>query len=591
MIGGMTERPTAQPTAETASADAKQRDKPVSSFAKSMFAGALPDELVFPFPALSRDESRTVHELISSAHEFLDAEYDPWQVERDRWVGDDIIAGLGERGLLGLYVSEEYGGKGLSQTGYCRVMEEFGGYDATLSVVMGVHQSIGMKPIHMFGDDDQKARFLPDLAAGRKLAAFGLTEPNAGSDAYHVESYAEQQADGSFVLNGEKRWIGNGGKDVVTVFAKCENGHVALILEKGMDGFEAPHRFDTLGLLGNDLRKLTFNNVRVPKENVLGEPGEGFRIAMSTLNNGRMSLGTGVVGGTKVLLKQAIEYTNNREQFGMPLAEFELVEDKIGWMVSYLYGLESLAYLTTGLVDAGVDDYSLESAMSKVSATEFNWYAVNRVFQLMGGTAYMADSPIAKTLRDTRIFPIFEGANDVLRAFVALSGMKVVAEEFEDLRKINLADPIRSIGTIAEFVRGRVTRTLRPAQLETAHPELSEQAGAVAGQTKQLRAAVERLLREHGKDVQLKQRQQKRIADAACDIYAQVATISRTTALFEDQGVAASGQEAFIATSFCDRAAHRVTGQFRLIESNDDEQMHSISRLAYRHGGYGPKLH
>jgi acyl-CoA dehydrogenase family protein 9 len=437
----------------------------VSSFAKSMFAGSLPDELVFPFPKLEREESRKVHGLIDSARELLGAEYDPAQVERDGWVGDGVIAGLGERGLLGLYVAPEYGGQGLSQTGYCRVMEEFGGYDATLSVVLGVHQSIGMKPIHMFGTEDQKARFLPDLAAGRKLAAFGLTEPNAGSDAYHVESFAERQADGSFVLNGEKRWIGNGAKDVVTVFARCDEGHVALILEKGMDGFEAPHRFDTLGLKGNDLRKLTFNDVRVPKENVLGEPGEGFRIAMATLNNGRMSLGTGVVGGTKALIKQAIEHTGEREQFGMPLADFELVSDKVGWMVSYLYGLEALAYLTTGLVDSGVEDYSLESAISKVAATEFNWYAVNRVFQLFGGAGYMADSPIAKTLRDVRIFPIFEGANDVLRAFIALSGMKVVAEEFEDLRAINLTDPIRTIGVLADFVRGRVSRKLRPATL------------------------------------------------------------------------------------------------------------------------------
>ncbi|MBA0124225.1 acyl-CoA dehydrogenase family protein [Haloechinothrix sp. YIM 98757] len=562
-----------------------------SSFAKSLFAGALPDDMVFPYPRLEKEESRTVQRLISSAHDFLDDNYDSDTVEEQRWVGDEIIRGLGERGLLGLYVAPEYGGQGLSQTGYCRVMEEFGGYDASLSVVMGVHQSIGMKPIHMFGTEDQKARFLPDLASGRKLAGFGLTEPSAGSDAYNVASYAEQQADGSFVLNGEKRWIGNGAKDVVVVFARCESGHVALIVERGMDGFEAPHRFDTLGLLGNDLRKLTFNDVRVPKENVLGEPGDGFRIAMSTLNNGRMSLGTGVVGATKKLIEQAIEYTTHREQFGMSLSEFELVQDKVGWMVSYLYGLESMAYLTTGLVDSGVDDYSIESAMSKVSSTEFIWYAVNRVFQLMGGTAYMADSPIARTLRDTRIFPIFEGANDVLRAFIALSGMKVIADEFEDLRKVELSDPIRTMGTIADFVRGRVSRTLNPAQLETAHPALDKHADAVADQTKRLRGSVEKLLRAHGKDVKFRQRHQKRLADASTDIFAQVATISRTTALFADQGVEASGQEHYIADSFCNRAAARVRSQLNLVEDNDDQQIHSIARAAYNHGGYGPKLH
>ena len=204
------------------------------------------------------------------------------QVEEQRWVGDEIIKGLGERGLLGLYVSPEYGGQGLSQTGYCRVMEEFGGYDASLSVVMGVHQSIGMKPIHLFGTEDQKGRYLPDLAAGRTLAGFALTEPGAGSDAYHLAARAEAQSDGSWLLNGEKRWIGNGGKDVLCVFARAEQGHVALIVEGSWAGVDAGERHDTLGLRGNDLRRVRFRDVRVPAENLLGEPGEGFRIAMHT---------------------------------------------------------------------------------------------------------------------------------------------------------------------------------------------------------------------------------------------------------------------------------------------------------------------
>lgn len=565
-------------------------DQSPSSFAKSLFAGHLHGDTVFPFPRLDRSEARRVDGLIAAGRQFLDEAYSPARVEEQRWVGDEIIRGLGERGLLGLYVSPEYGGQGLSQTGYCRVMEEFGAYDATLSVVMGVHQSIGMKPIHLFGTDEQKARFLPDLAAGRKLAAFALTEPSAGSDAYHIDSYAERCSDGSYLLNGEKRWIGNGAKDVVCTFARCEEGHVALILEKQMAGFETPRRYDTLGLTGNDLRRLTFRDVRVPKENVLGEPGDGFRIAMQTLNNGRMSLGTGVVGAAKQLIEMAIAHTAEREQFGRPLAEFELVEDKIGWMVSYLYGLESMSYLTTGLVDDGVEDYSVESAMAKVAATEYLWYAINRVFQLMGGAAYMADHPLAKTLRDARIFPIFEGANDVLRAFVALSGLQTVADDVADLRHLNLADPLRTIGTIAEYVAGRIVRGVRPERLEDAHPKLRPQADRVAHQVAQLRATAEKLLRIHGRDVQLRQRQQKRLADAATDIYAQIATISRTTALFEDQGVEASGQERYIATSFCDRATARVARQFDRVDDNDDGHIHSIARLAYNRGGYTPRL-
>ncbi|MGI9000855.1 MAG: acyl-CoA dehydrogenase family protein [Pseudonocardia sp.] len=561
-----------------------------SSFAKALFTGRLQEEMVFPYPRPDRAESRRIEQLIADARDFLGSHYDPMQVEERRWVGDEIIKGLGERGLLGLYVSPEYGGQGLSQTGYCRVMEEFGGFDASLSVVMGVHQSIGMKPIHLFGDEDQRARYLPDLAAGRKLAGFALTEPGAGSDAYHLATRAEQQSDGSWLLNGEKRWIGNGGKDVLCVFARAEQGHVALIVEGGWDGVDAAERFETLGLRGNDLRRVCFRDVRVPAENLLGEPGDGFRIAMHTLNNGRMSLGTGVVGGVKRLIEQAIEHTTEREQFGGPLSEFELVEEKVGWMVSYLYGLESMAYLTTGLVDSGVEDYSLESAMTKVAASEHMWYATNRVFQLMGGQAYMAGSPLAKTLRDTRIYPIFEGANDVLQSFVALSGLKAMSEDVPDLRHLDLATPLRSLGTIAEYVAGRISRAVRPQRLDAAHPKLRRQASEVSDQVGRLRDTAEKLLRIHGREVQQRQRQQKRLAQAVTDIYAQVATLSRTTALFEDQGVEASGQERYIATSFCDRAAARVASQFERIDSNDDTEIHSIARLAYNRGGYSPRL-
>src|ERR671937_2292609 len=344
----------------------------------------------------------------------------------------------------------------------------------------------------MFGTDEQKERFLPDLAAGRKLAGFALTEPNAGSDAYNIESRATRQPDGSWLLNGEKRYIGNGGTGSgFTTFARCEidgkDRHIALILERKMKGFEVGERFDTMGLRANDLRRLYFKDVRVPSENVLGEPGQGFRVAMQILNNGRIGLGTGSVGGAKKLLDLSIDHVKERRQFGRPLADFELVQDKIGWMVSYLFGLESMYYLTCGLVDAGVPDYSLESAICKVAATEFLWYAANRVLQLNGGAGYMRDEPYEQILRDIRIFPIFEGANDVLRAFTALSGMKPVGERLAGLGEIGLGDSIGSIGVLVEYVSGRIQREVRPNRITRAHPELEELAGSVADQVKDLR--------------------------------------------------------------------------------------------------------
>ncbi len=508
-------------------------EEEVSSFAKSLFLGELHEDMVFPFPSPDPDEQDRIRALNSSLRSLAET-WDVGSWEEDRWIGDRTIRELGEAGLCGLYVPEAYGGQGLSQTGYCRVFETFAQIDGTLSVVMGVHQSIGMKGILLFGSDEQKERFLPDLASGRRLAGFALTEPEAGSDAYHLQSRAVSGADGSWVLNGEKRYIGNGGTgDVFVTFARAEVGgedrHIALILEKGMKGFEVGERYDTMGLRANDLRRLRFNDVRVPAENVLGEPGEGFRIAMHVLNNGRLSLGTGSVGATKGLLDRIIPHVKERRQFGRPLADFELVQEKIAWMVSYLFGLESMTYLTCGLVDEGVPDYSLESAICKVSGTEFLWYAANRVLQLKGGEGYMRSEPYEKILRDIRIFPIFEGANDVLRAFIALTGMKPLGDELSDLGELALGDPIGSIGVIADYVSGRIQRQVRPDRLGSAHEELKGQADAVADQVKRLREVTEKLLREHRKEIIERQFQQKRLASAVSDLYAQVALISRVT--------------------------------------------------------------
>jgi acyl-CoA dehydrogenase family protein 9 len=569
-------------------------EREVSSFAKSLFLGEIREDLVFPWPAPDPGEQQRIRELNAAARE-IGAGMDHRKIEEKRWIGDDVIRALGEAGLCGLYVDERFGGQGLSQTGYARVFETFAQIDATLSIVLGVHQSIGFKGIHMFGTEEQKERWLPDLAAGRKLAGFALTEPEAGSDAHEIQSRAVLQPDGSWVLNGEKRYIGNGSVgDVFTAFARCEvdgkDRHIALILERGMKGFEVGERFDTMGLRGNDLRRLRFNDVKVPAENVLGEPGEGFRIAMQVLNNGRIGLGTGSVGATKRLLDLAIEHVKERRQFGRPLADFELVQDKIGWMVSYLFGLESMCYLTCGLVDREVDDYSLESAICKVAGTEFLWYAANRAMQLKGGAGYMRDQPYEKILRDIRIFPIFEGANDVLRAFIALAGMKPVGEKLSGLGEIGLGDPIGSIGVLVDYVGGRIQREVRPDRVTQAHPELKDHAEAVSEQVSDLRGATESLLGEHKREIVQRQFQQKRLSDAVADIYAQVAVLSRVTQIFGDQGVEPSGQERYIADTFCTRAAGRVRANLGQIEDNDDERMAAIAKLAYKRGEYGYAL-
>ncbi len=581
---------------ETATVEpSKQRtESGASSFAKSLFLGQILEEMVFPWPQPDAAEQDKVRALIAAAHA-IGGSIDHRKAEEERWIGDDNIRALGDAGLCGLYVPEEYGGQGLSQTGYARVFETFAGIDATMSIILGVHQSIGFKGIVMFGTDEQKQRFLPDLARGRKLAGFALTEPQAGSDAWNIQSRAVQQSDGSWVLNGEKRYIGNGGKgSVFTAFARCEvdgkDRHIALILEKGMKGFEVGDRFDTMGLRANDLRRLHFNDVKVPAENVLGEPGEGFKIAMSILNNGRIGLGTGSVGGAKALLDLAIDHTAEREQFGGPLSNFDLVQEKIGASVTYLFGLESMCYLTCGLVDAGIKDYSLESAMCKVAGTEFLWYVANRALQLAGGEGYMKDRPYEKTLRDIRIFPIFEGANDVMRSYIALSALKPVGERLEGMGEIGLNHPIASIGLLADYAAVRIQRKVKPDKINEAHTELEKHAEAVGEQVAELATVSEQLLREHRKGILVQGLQHKRLADAAADIYAQIAVLSRVTSIFDEHGLEPSGQERYIAETFCTRAASRVRSQFRKIERNDDDRVTAIAKLAYKRGEYGYAL-
>jgi acyl-CoA dehydrogenase family member 9 len=583
---------TTDETAAPEASEAPPTGSPAASFAKGLFVGDLHQELATPYPAMDRAERTKVAGLVGEMNTIAADLYDVDQVEEQRWVGDDVLAAMGETGLLGLYVPEEYGGQGLSQAGYCRVSEEFGRIDATLAVVMGVHQSIGMKGIHLFGDEDQKARFLPDLAAGRKLAGFALTEPTTGSDAYNLDTRAERQADGSWLLNGEKRWIGNGNRDVVVCFARSEeHGHVALILTPDMEGFESPFRYDTMGLRGNDLRHLTFRDVRVPPENLLGEPGDGFKIAMNVLNNGRMSLGTGSIGGVKQLLDLAVERVQTREQFGHPIGDFELVQEKIAWMHSHLYGLESTGYLTTGMYDRGVEDVSLESAMIKVAGTEFLWYAANRAFQLAGGEAFMNDHPYAKILRDIRIYPIFEGSNDVMRTFIALSGLKVLGDEVEGMAEVDLTSPVRSGGLVLDHVVSKVKRRLSPPELSDVHEDLAPLAAPLGDQVARLREVGEGLLRRHGRGVRDRQLDQKRLAHAAMDITSQVATISRLSTAIDRSGVEAAATERFVGATYVERAASRVHNQLDRVERNDDDRTRQIAQLTYDRAGEAFELY
>lgn len=553
------------------------------SYVGSLFTGRPATELVLPYPQQDPEDAARTAALAASARDYLTGTYDPMRAERERWVGDDTIRDLAERGLLGLFVAEEYGGAGLSQTGYCRVMEEFGRVDGTLAVVMGVHQSIGTKPLHLFGTAEQKARWLPDLAAGRKLAAFALTEPNIGSDAYHVETEAARQPDGSWLLNGEKRWIGNGDRDVLTVFAKSDLGHVALVVEGGSEGLTT-ERYDTVGLRANRLQRVRFRDVRVPAENLLGEPGDGFRIAMATLNNGRMSMGTSITGGMKMFLATAAGYTAERRQFDRALIDFELVEDKLGWIAAETYGLEALSYLTTGLVDGGVADYSLESAVTKVVASDVGWTALNHAFQLHGGEAYMDAHPLAKALRDFRIFPIFEGSNDVMRAYVALNGLKALGAELEPLRRLDPRKPREAAAVLGPVVGERMRRRVAPARLTGTDASLGADVRAIGAETAELQRAGERALSRFGRGVVERQIVQGHLFAASAGILQQTAVVSRLSASIA-AGAASVPTERVLAAQVLTESRLEVEGAFRALD-RDPRGGRESARLVRQTRGY-----
>jgi acyl-CoA dehydrogenase family protein 9 len=531
---------------------------PLAPPVDSLVAGAIPYDALFPYPTPTDDEAARVRELIASLQAFAREAIDAREIEAREWIGDEVVRGLGERGLMGLGVPAEYGGAELSLVGWAHVFEAFGELDPTLALVVGIHQAIGTRPIVMFGSDEQKERLLPDLAAARRLAAFALTEPGAGSDAAAISTRAVRGADGSWRLDGEKRYIGNGDKgDVFVVFARRDEGdHVALIVEKGMDGFEAGPRYDMMGLRGNDVRPLRFRGVRVPPENVLGEPGEGFRIATKTLELGRLTLAAGDVGCVKRLIEPVVAHVQQRRQFDRPLASLEMVQEKVAWMLERCYAIEAAAYVTAGLVDRGVSSCSIESALCKVNASDFIVGAAGRAFDLRGGEAYMRSEPYEKVLRDSRIFTVFEGSNDVLRAFVALTALKRLAGGSPTSNGWHGTNPAHSNGHAA-----------------------SRELQALERGVERLHGSARELLAAHGYSVRERQFHQRRLATAIGEAYLQAAVLSR--ARHESDA-----SHRLVAEAACARSDRQLHAALDEIDANDDERTASVARLAYEGRGY-----
>jgi alkylation response protein AidB-like acyl-CoA dehydrogenase len=573
-------------------------DKKTASFMRSLCMGEIEEEIVVPYPEPSPAEAETLRAVFGTLASMLgkrEKDFAAW--DRAGEMPREFLEELKAAGLFGLVIPEEYGGMGFGSTAYSRTLQEIGRYDGSVALTVGAHSSIGLRGLLLFGTEDQRRRYYPKLVSGEMIAAFCLTEPSAGSDAASIKTTAVRDGD-AWILNGEKIWITNGGMaDFFTVFAKTSmegRGHItAFIVTRDMKGVSTGPHEDKMGIRASSTTTVVLEDVRVPHANVLGEVGMGFKVAMRILNAGRTGLGGGCVGGMKRLIELSTRQARERSQFGRPIAEFGLVQQKIGQMVIDCYVAESVVNLVGGLVDRGYEDTAVEAAISKVLATELLFRSADEALQIAGGGGYMRELPYERILRDTRINRIFEGTNEILRLFIALTGMNDVAQELKDLGaslKGIFDDPIKGFGLLSDYAKRRaslVTGIRRTKARWTLLDEsLAPEAAIFEQATTSLAVTADRILRKHGKRIIGQQFDTRRLADVMIDLFSLSAVLSRVNAAVEEVGKEKAARELEIARGFAFQAKRRMDACFAGVDDNVDDGIRSLAAHVVELGRY-----
>ena len=371
-------------------------------------------------------QTTQAHEdLRAKVREFAEAEIKPiaFLLDKENRFPTEAVKKMGELGLMGLPYGTEYEGAGSDALSYAIAVEELARVDGGAGVILSAHTSLGTYPIAAFGNEEQKKKYLPDLCSGRKLGAFGLTEPNAGSDAGGTETTAEDMGD-HYLLNGEKIFITNGGEaSTYVIFAVTTpgigtRGISAFIVEKGWEGFTFEEHYDKMGIRSSATCQLNFNNVKVPKENLLGKEGQGFKIAMSTLDGGRIGIAAQALGIAQGAYEAAVEYSKDRIQFGRPICQQQNIAFKIADMATKLRCARFLVYSAAELKQAHVP-YGMESAMAKQYASDIALEVTNDALQIFGGCGYLKGMEVERFYRDAKITTIYEGTNEIQRVVIA----------------------------------------------------------------------------------------------------------------------------------------------------------------------------
>jgi acyl-CoA dehydrogenase family protein 9 len=573
-------------------------DKP--SFISQLCFGAIEEDLILPYPKMKDTDQEVFKNIRSSIEQLLkphEKDFREWDAKGE--MPDSFIEEMKQFGLFSLIIPEQFGGMGLSTTAYSRTLQELSRYDGSVAVTVGAHSSIGMRGLLLFGTDEQKNKYLAKLATGEMIAAFCLTEPGAGSDAASIKTTAVQDGD-DWVLNGSKLWITNGGiAQFYTVFAKtggqAERANMtAFIVTRDLEGISTGHHEDKMGLRSSNTTTVTFDNVRVPKANVLGEVGKGFKVAMKILNSGRTGIGGGSVGAMKRMIALSTKQARERVQFGKPIAEFGLMKQKLGHMVVDCYATESAVNMVNHLIDSGHEEYAVEAAITKVFSSEAMWRTIDEALQVAGGNGFMREYPYERALRDARINRIFEGTNDILRLFIALTAMNEVGGQLKELSsslKGIFDNPIKGFGVISDYARRRASLSTtyvkrEKAQFTKLHPALQKVQLNFEELTKDLALAVDRILRKHGKNVIGKQFASRRLADMMIDLFMLACTMSRVSTAVTEKGATAVTKELEILEVLSGQVRRRVRSNLNKIDDNDDELIKSLADHALDAEGY-----
>lgn len=578
--------------------DARESEWAHPSFVKELFLGRFRLDLIHPHPPEDAAAEADAAPFFAKLHDFLER-YDADLVDRTGEIPEAYVQELRDIGAFGIKIPKEYGGLGLSQMAYVKAMELVTSKCGSLCALLSASQSIGVpQPLKLFGTEAQKREFFPRIAKGG-ITAFALTEVNAGSDPANMTTSATPTEDGAhWIINGEKLWCTNGTRaDLFVVMARTPdrmvNGKLrkkqitAFIVDAKTPGIRVKHRCQFMGLKAIENGWISFENVKVPRENILWGEGKGLKLALITLNTGRLTIPASVAGATKGLLRGIRQWADERVQWGQPIAKHEAIAQKVARMAANAFAMESVAYLSTALYERGGTDIRLEAAIAKMFNTELAWHTVDDALQIRGGRGYeTADSlrargetplPVERAMRDSRINLIFEGSSEIMRLFIA---REAVDAHFSIAFPI--VDPKSDVGTRVKYLLKAAPfyATWYPARWIPSLANYGEfgrnarHLRYVARTTRKLGRSLFHAMLRFGPKLEKRQMVLFRAVDIGAELYAMSATLSRAQMLAK-QG----NREALeLADVFCREARGRIEASFRALYGKDDAALYRLAQ-------------